>query len=76
MTLGSSTPIRLDFIFDFGSALSQVGPQVWFEVETVLVGSLGAPDDSGRSSGGIETGMGFVAFVGVTKLFVYFGVVF
>jgi hypothetical protein len=42
----------------------------------VLVGALGAPDDSGRGAGGVETGVGFVAFVRVAELAMDLGVCF
>ena len=42
----------------------------------MLVGSFGAPDDTGRGTGRVETGVGAVAFVGIAELTVDFGVLF
>jgi hypothetical protein len=42
----------------------------------VLVGALGAPDDSCGGAGGVETGVGFVAFVRVAELAMDLGVRF
>jgi len=34
----------------------------------MLVGAFGTPDDSSGSTGRVETGVGFVTFVGITEL--------
>lgn len=39
-------------------------------------GTLGTPDNTGGGTGGIETGMGTVTFVGATELTVGFGTKF
>lgn len=42
----------------------------------MLVGTLCAPDDTSRSTGSVETGMGFVTFVRGTEVTMGFGVLF
>jgi hypothetical protein len=65
-----------DVVVDFGGALAEVRPLVGLVGEAVLVGALGAPDDSCRGAGGVEAGVGFVAFVRVAELAVDLGVCF
>lgn len=62
-----------DVVLDLGRALAQVGPGVRVLEEAVLGGALGAPDDAGGGSAGVETGMGHVALVGVAELAVNLG---
>lgn len=58
----------LDLVVNFGGALAQIRPLLRFIKEAMLVGTLSAPDYTGGSSRRVETGVGFVAFVGVTEL--------
>lgn len=58
----------LDVVLDFGGALAEVGPRLWVLEEAVLGGALGAPDDAGGGAGGVEAGVGHVAFVGGAEL--------
>lgn len=60
-------------ILDLGGSLTQVRPGVRIFEEAKLSGALGAPDDSGGRSAGVETSVGEVAFVGVAELTVDFG---
>jgi hypothetical protein len=42
----------------------------------MLIGTLCAPDDTGRSTGSVETGVGFVTFMRGTEVTMGFGVLF
>lgn len=42
----------------------------------MLIGTLCAPDDTGRSTGSVETGVWFVTFVRRTEVTMGFGVLF
>jgi hypothetical protein len=42
----------------------------------MFIGTLCAPDDTGRSTGGVETSVGFVAFMRGTEVTMGFGVLF
>jgi hypothetical protein len=42
----------------------------------MLIGTLCTPDDTGRSTGGVETGVGFVTFVRRTEMTMGFGILF
>lgn len=66
----------LDPILDLRGALAQVCPLLRLLGEAMFVGAFGTPDDAGRGTGRIETGVGFVAFVGIAKLPVDLGVCF
>ena len=54
--------------------MSEVRPLIWLFCETMFVGTLCAPDYTSRGTSGIETGMGFVSFVGITELTMDLGV--
>ena len=58
----------LDVIVNLWSSLTQVGPVVGTIAEAVLVGTLCAPDYASRGSGGIETSMWTMAFMGTAEL--------
>lgn len=53
----------LNLIVDFWGTLTQVGPRFWVLEVTVLVSALRGPYDTGGRTCGVETGVGFVAFV-------------
>jgi hypothetical protein len=63
----------LDVVLDLGGALAQVGPLLGLLEEAILAGALGTPDDTGRGSGRVETGVGEMALVGGTELAVDLG---
>jgi hypothetical protein len=65
-----------NLVVDFRGALAKIGPFLGLFEETVLVGSLCAPNHTGGSSGGVETCVGLMAFVGIAELTVDFGVGF
>lgn len=65
-----------DVIVDFGGSLAQIGPLVGTIAKAVLVGTLCTPDNTGGGTGGIQTSMGTMAFVGVAELAVDFGALF
>lgn len=50
-----SLEAALDLVVDFGSTLTQVGPEVRFLCEAMLVGSLGGPDYTGRGTRRVES---------------------
>jgi hypothetical protein len=54
----------LDLVVNLRGALSQIGPCFRFLEVAVLIGTLRGPYDTSRGTGGIETGVGLVAFVG------------
>lgn len=62
-----------DIIFDLGSTLTQIRPGVGIFEESKFGSALSAPNHTSGSSAGIETSMGEMAFVGVTKLTVDLG---
>lgn len=45
-------------------------------LETMLVGTLCAPDNTSRRTGSVETGVGFVTFMCGTEVTMCFGVLF
>ena len=61
----------LDIIVDFGSSLAQIGPLIGTVAEAVLIGTLGAPDYTGRSTGRVKTSVWAVTFMSIAKLTVY-----
>jgi hypothetical protein len=65
-----------NLVVHFRRALTEISPFLRLLEETVLVGSLCAPNHTGGSSGGVEACMGLVAFVGIAELTVDFGVGF
>lgn len=65
-----------DLIVYFRRSLPQVRPQIGLLLEAVLVGTLGTPDYTCGGTGGIEAGVGTVAFVGISELLVDVGVSF
>lgn len=54
----------LDLVVDLGRALAQVGPGIGVLEVAVLVGALRRPDNTGRGTCGVETGMRLVALKG------------
>ena len=58
----------LDVIVYFWSSLTQVCPFVGTVAEAVLIGTLCAPNHTGRGAGGIEAGVWTVAFMGIAEL--------
>jgi hypothetical protein len=63
-----------NLVVNFRRTLTEIGPFLRLVEETVLVGSLCAPNHTSGSSGGVETCVGLMAFVGVTELAMDFGV--
>lgn len=58
----------LDIILNFRSALAQIGPLIGLLQEAELGSTLRAPNDTCRSTCGIEAGMRQMAFVGGAEL--------
>ena len=54
----------LDLVVDLRGTLTQVGPALWILEISVFVGALRCPYDTGGGTGGVETSVGLVAFVG------------
>ena len=66
----------LNVVFNLGSALAQVGPELRLFQEAILSSSLGAPDDASRGTSGVQTGMGEVTLVRSPELAVDLGTSF
>jgi len=58
----------LNFIIDFWRALTKVGPFLWVFSETMLVGSLGSPDNSSRCTRRVQSSMRFVSLMSITEM--------
>lgn len=58
----------LDLVVGLGGTLAQIGPAGGVFCKAMLGGSLGAPDDAGGSTGGVEAGVGAMALVGGSEL--------
>lgn len=65
---GGTGKAASNVILNFGGTLAQVGPSIGLLEKTVLGGTLSTPNDTGGGTAGIETGVGLVAFVGITEL--------
>lgn len=59
-----------DLVVDLGGTLAQVGPVLRRLLEAALAGTLGAPDDAGRSTRGVEACMRAMALVSLAELLV------
>jgi hypothetical protein len=66
----------LDLVIGLGGALAEIGPSGGIFCIAVFCGTLGAPYYTSGGAGGIETGMGSVAFVSGSKLAMGFGLEF
>lgn len=76
VNLRGAMEAALDLIVDLGGSLAQVRPFVGLVGEAILDRPLGTPHHAGRGSGGIESGVGAVAFVSTTELTMDFGTEF
>lgn len=58
----------LNFIIDFWGALTEVGPFLWVFSESMLVGSLGSPDNSGGCTRRVQSSMRFVSLMCIAEV--------
>lgn len=61
-----------DVVLDLRGTLAKVGPGLGLVEVAILDGTLGAPDDTGRGTRGVETGVGHVPR-GISELAVRLG---
>ena len=76
VNLPGATEAPFNLVVHFGRSLAQVGPFGRFVSEAIFDRPLGTPHHAGRGSGGIESGVGAVTFMGTTKLTMDFGLEF